>query len=106
MTLSAEVFIHRFLLHLLPPGLQKIRFFGWMGRNVRKHNLQRIRQALGVTPPQRKPPEPRPVPVCPHRSNAALVLTGKIGTNQSRKTRQMVRGGIGTTSAGNLMRME
>jgi hypothetical protein len=78
MTLSAEVFIRRFLLHILPPGLQKIRFFGRMGRNVCKHNLQRIRQALGVTPPQREQPKPRPVPVCPHRSNAALVLTGEI----------------------------
>jgi hypothetical protein len=34
MTLSADLFIRRFLLHILPPGLQKIRFFGWMGRNA------------------------------------------------------------------------
>ena len=43
MILSAEVFIRRFLLHILPPGLQKIRFYGWMARNVRTENLRRIR---------------------------------------------------------------
>ncbi|MCZ7593438.1 MAG: transposase [Kiritimatiellae bacterium] len=51
MTLSADAFIGRFLLHILPPGFQKIRFYGWMARNVRTENLRHIRQALNVPPP-------------------------------------------------------
>jgi hypothetical protein len=79
MTLSAEAFIGRFLLHILPPGFQKIRFFGWMGRNVRTDNLRRIRLALGVTPPKREPPLPRPLPACPCCGQPALIKTGPVG---------------------------
>ena len=76
MTLSAEVFIRRFLLHILPPGLQKIRFYGWMARNVRTENLRRIRQALGV--PRPPPPERMERPndlICPHCGKDHLRLT-------------------------------
>lgn len=66
MTLPAEVFIRRFLLHILPPGLQKIRFYGWMARNVRTENLRRIRQSLGIpNPPPPKPMEHPCNPICP-----------------------------------------
>ena len=79
MTLSAEAFIGRFLLHILPPGFQKIRFFGWMGRTVRTDNLRRIRLALGVMPPKREPPLPRPLPACPCCGQPALIKTGPVG---------------------------
>jgi len=76
MKLSAESFIARFLLHILPPGLQKIRFFGWMGRNVRTDNLRRIRKALGIPPPEKEPPQPVVCPNCPHCGQATLLLIG------------------------------
>jgi Putative transposase len=30
MTLAAEEFTRRFLLHVLPKGLVRIRYYGWM----------------------------------------------------------------------------
>ena len=73
-TLSAADFIGRFLLHILPPGMQKIRFCGWMGRNVRRTNLQAIRQSIGVPSPERETP-PTPIcPTCPCCAKATLVL--------------------------------
>lgn len=79
MTLPAEIFIGRFLLHILPPGLQKIRFFGWMARNVRTDNLRRIRLALGVEAPRLEPPALPTNLLCPHCGKAALILVGIIG---------------------------
>jgi hypothetical protein len=35
MTLAAEEFIRRFLLHVLPKGLVRIRHFGWMANRCR-----------------------------------------------------------------------
>jgi hypothetical protein len=44
MTLDAEEFIRRFLMHTLPPGFQRIRYFGLMANRHRKENLARCRQ--------------------------------------------------------------
>jgi hypothetical protein len=75
ITLSAEVFIRRFLLHILPPGLQKIRFYGWMARNVRTENLRRIRQVLDVPPPPLPQRVQRPNdPICPQCGKDRLRL--------------------------------
>jgi len=48
MTLSAEEFIRRFLLHVLPRGFQRIRQFGLLA-NRRRGELARCRQLLGTT---------------------------------------------------------
>ncbi|MCZ7593200.1 MAG: transposase [Kiritimatiellae bacterium] len=79
MTLSADAFIGRFLLHILPPGFQKIRFYGWMARNVRTENLRHIRQALNVPPPDVPPKPPRIAPDCPACGKAPLLIEGLIG---------------------------
>ena len=73
-TLPAAVFIGRFLFHILPPGMQKIRFCGWMGRNVRRENLHAIRKSIGVPPPEREAPAPSTAPVCPCCKERALML--------------------------------
>jgi hypothetical protein len=49
MTLAAEEFLRRFLLHALPPGFQRIRYFGWLANRHRKRHLQQARQLLGAT---------------------------------------------------------
>ena len=36
MTLAAEEFIRRFLLHVLPKGLVRIRYYGWMANRCRR----------------------------------------------------------------------
>ena len=59
MTLSAEEFIRRFLLHALPNGFQRIRYYGFLGNRYRQEKLARCRQLLGMLPPtaSREPPQ-------------------------------------------------
>ena len=40
LTLSALEFIRRFCLHILPPGLVRIRHYGILGTNRRKRDIQ------------------------------------------------------------------
>jgi len=49
MTLSAEEFIRRFLLHVLPTGFQRIRYYGLLGNRYRQQKLARCRQLLGMS---------------------------------------------------------
>ena len=46
MTLTAEEFIRRFLLHVLPGGFHRIRHYGLNANAHRKDNLARARQLL------------------------------------------------------------
>lgn len=46
MTLTASEFIRRFLLHVLPPGLQRIRYYGFLSNRYRHENIERCRQLL------------------------------------------------------------
>src|SRR5260370_8214979 len=55
MTLSAEEFIRRFLLHVLPRGFHRIRYYGFLGNRFRQEKLARCRQLLGMTLPQVPP---------------------------------------------------
>ena len=42
-------FIRRFLLHVLPSGFMKIRYYGFLANCVRRKNLEVCRQLLGVS---------------------------------------------------------
>lgn len=48
MTLPADEFIRRFLLHVLPDGFQRIRHYGFLGNRYRQRKLARCRQLLGM----------------------------------------------------------
>lgn len=48
MTITAEEFIRRFLLHVLPKGFNKIRHFGYLGSRSRSVKLSICRAALSV----------------------------------------------------------
>jgi hypothetical protein len=50
MTRAATEFIRRFLLHVLPAGLQRIRYYGLLGNRRRTQHLARCRQLLGMAP--------------------------------------------------------
>ena len=52
MTLSAEEFIRRFLLHVLPAGFHRIRYYGFLGNRYRQEKLQQCRQLLGMVSPE------------------------------------------------------
>jgi hypothetical protein len=51
MTLAADEFIRRFLLHVLPQGFQRIRYYGFLGNRYREQKLTRCRQLLAVPQP-------------------------------------------------------
>lgn len=48
MTLDAEEFIRRFLLHVLPDGFLRTRYYGFLGNRYRKEKLARCRQLLDM----------------------------------------------------------
>ena len=56
-TLPAEEFIRRFLQHVLPKGLVKVRYYGLFAPGQR-HRLTQARALLAAHPP----PEPHPQP--------------------------------------------
>jgi hypothetical protein len=50
MTLAAEEFIRRFLLHVLPNRFHRIRYYGFLGNRYRQQRLAQCRQLLGMEP--------------------------------------------------------
>ena len=48
MTVGADEFIRRFLLHVLPDGMHRIRHFGILANGCRATTLESARQALGA----------------------------------------------------------
>jgi Putative transposase len=66
MTLDGTEFLRRFLLHVLPTGFVRIRYFGLFVNRVRAQNLDRRRALIEAEPsraqrrhrPQRSGPSP------------------------------------------------
>ena len=52
MTLPADEFIRRFLIHVLPSGFHRIRHYGLLANGGRAENLARARELLDLPPPQ------------------------------------------------------
>jgi len=80
MTLSPQEFMRRFLLHVLPGGLHRIRHYGLLANSTRRDNLALARELLHATSP---PPDesaddasaaPAPTFVCAHCGHAMVVL--------------------------------
>lgn len=46
MTLPVEEFMRRFLLHTLPKGFKRIRFYGLLSNRYKKENIKTIRELL------------------------------------------------------------
>jgi putative transposase/transposase-like zinc-binding protein len=72
MTLTAEEFVRRFLLHVLPKGFVRIRYYGFLCNRHRARKLQRCRQLLHV--PLADPAQP---PTPPDWKSRYERLTGK-----------------------------
>jgi len=62
MTLDADEFIRRFLLHVLPDGFQRIRHYGFLGHRYRQAKLALCRKLLGVVLPIAGPASPQGKP--------------------------------------------
>ncbi len=88
VTLSLNAFLARFMLHVLPKGYRKVRFFGFLSQNQKARALQTIRQAQAAAsakaaadsaatdtqapiqlPSQQKSKHPR---TCPHCGEGLL----------------------------------
>jgi hypothetical protein len=52
MTLNADEFIRRFLLHVLPAGFQRIRYYGFLANRYRQQKLTRCRELLNMPAPE------------------------------------------------------
>lgn len=50
MTLTAEEFIRRFLLHVLPPGFHRIRYYGLLGNHHGQEKLEQCLRLLEMPP--------------------------------------------------------
>jgi len=57
MTLTAEKFIRRFLLHVLPQGFVRIRHFGFLSNRYKKKNIQKCRELIDNLPAGRRGPQ-------------------------------------------------
>jgi len=83
MTLSAQEFLRRFLLHVLPRGFVRIRFFGYLA-NRRRAQLLPLCQRLLLENPKPRPPtisdSPATEPACfrcPY-CDVAMVIVEKL----------------------------
>jgi len=76
MILSADEFIRRFILHILPPHFVRIRHFGLLACGHRAKNLNHVRNLLGLPPVKHSEHEPydellqrltgEDIHICPH----------------------------------------
>jgi len=90
MTLSADEFMRRFLLHILPPDFHRIRYFGLLAGPRRRSNLARCRQLLDMPQPTASDPQPsdyreqfaaltgRSLLVCPRCHSGTMLLVETI----------------------------
>jgi hypothetical protein len=82
MTLSAEEFMRRFLLHVLPSGFHRIRHYGLLAHAQRRHNITTARALLqGPSPTAQLGPDSHhgtgsrpPTFVCRHCGAPMLIL--------------------------------
>lgn len=65
MTVKAEEFIRRFLLHVLPQGFVRIRHFGFLANRYKKETIQRCRELIDDSQQSRE---------CPDKTNQELML--------------------------------
>ncbi len=81
MTLGADEFMRRFLLHVLPGGFHRIRHYGLLANGSRKANLARVRELLHAVPAASRAQDStaeieraKPCFVCLHCGAAMLVV--------------------------------
>jgi hypothetical protein len=89
MTLDSGEFIRRFLIHVLPGGFHRIRYYGFLGNCHRTQKLDLCRKLLGMTPATPANPSTdyrdrfenltgRSLRECPHCRTGIMVVIGSI----------------------------
>lgn len=85
MTVTAEEFLRRFMLHVLPRGFVRIRFSGFLA-NRRRKQLRPLCQRLLNCTPKESPQlaeggETKPIWLCPH-CGGPMMLVEKLNARQ------------------------
>lgn len=80
MTLEADEFIRRFLLHVVPRGFVRIRQFGFLANRARRKKLALCRTLLNATPPEKTTGsgEERPNRPCPVCQTGRMILVHQV----------------------------
>ena len=81
MTISANEFLRRFLLHVLPKGFIRIRFYGFLAPRYRGALLPLCRRLLGDDPRPRLQAPPTALWRCP-RCGGPMKVIEKLRANQ------------------------
>ena len=91
MTLQGTEFLRRFLLHVLPCGFMRLRYYGFLANRNRAEKLQRARQLLTGTSSttENEPSQPQqtqalidtddPFELCPQCKKGHLVVIARVG---------------------------
>jgi Putative transposase len=75
MTLATDEFIRRFLIHVLPKGLHRIRHYGLFAKSSCADNIARARELLAVAKPEGKPAALDPSkPSCPCCGGRMIII--------------------------------
>lgn len=93
MTLPANEFLRRFLLHVLPSGFMRIRHFGLLANRHRKRKLERCRTLLHASPPSETTLESaaattlrftgKDLTLCPFCKQGTLCVTGQLAPGET-----------------------
>lgn len=81
MTLTADEFIRRFLMHILPSGFVKIRHYGILSNASRKKKVNLIRKLIGISAFLKKILNQKTEPfkkICPICKHGYLVFSHKL----------------------------
>ena len=95
MSLSAAEFVRRLLLHVLPAGFVRIRYYGILSNRQRQEDLALCRERLGDGPTAGSESEEReeaaeatgsiaPTRVCPNCGAGRMVVIGEFSPMASR----------------------
>ena len=79
MTLDATEFLRRFVLHVLPKGFVRIRFYGFLANRFRAKCLKLCRELLSADTSESEDHNPDPLPepsawLCPHCGTRMLIV--------------------------------
>ena len=101
MTLTAEEFLRRFLLHTLPRGFIRVRFFGFLASRRRAAALPLCRQLLEADPQSTSPPPstaacPPALWVCTH-CGGPMTVVERLTSVQIRDEMQRQRAFVDTS---------
>ena len=110
--LSSSEFIRRFLMHALPSGFVRIRYYGFLANRYRNERLEKCRDLLGVTsvptstaeesptPAENSdaPPSPNTCPACRRPSLAIIDIVPPTRPLSPRRPHFLIRRGVTSVS--------